>query len=93
MSRLPEHLLSRQPLITLGAAIGCAIAIALALGAILYVASNSKNSRESTCKAVFSLRDTTVAVLEDAASKDPDPRNQDFYNRNIVKLEKVECKV
>lgn len=91
MTKLPEDILTKKPIITIGAAIGCALAIALALGAILFVASNSKNSRESTCKAVISLRDTTIGVLADAASKDPDPRSQAFYNRNIVKLKKVEC--
>lgn len=91
MSRLPEHLLSRKPFITLGAAILCSVAIASSFGAVLYVALHGKNARIDNCKGVLQLRDTVANVLIDANKYSRTDEAHQFYHRNIIKLQKVEC--
>lgn len=93
----------RKPIITIGAAVLCSLAIMIALGsAYLAVHSNNANGHKS-CDAALDVRDTLVAIMQDAQSrvqrtpaKTPNESQRkdalDFYNVSIMKLKAVHCK-
>lgn len=87
-----DHLPSHRPIITIGAAIGCSLAIALALAAILYVAAVSHSNQNKNCDAALQVRDALVTIVKDAQRLDPTGGSTSFYSDSISTLRKVNCR-
>jgi hypothetical protein len=90
-----EGKVGKHPFITMGAAIGCSLAIALSMAAVLYVFTHGTQRGHDTCRAALDVRDAVVRILQDADSESSNTANAErahlFYTHSINKLEKVDC--
>lgn len=96
-------MIERKPFITIGAVIGCAIAFAMSLGAILYVVQFSSKNQDRTCRAALDVRDAMVLILTDAQQRTKHSPAQtiseqqrkdaaEFYDNAINNMKGVSCR-
>lgn len=86
--------IARSPFITIGAALGCSISVALIVLVLLFfiIIPGRHNSRK-TCQAALDVRDAVSYIVADAKMETKgNQKAQDFYDRALVKLNNVRCR-
>jgi len=89
-----EKYLVHKPFITIGAAIGCSVSIALIFLVLLFfIIIPGRHNSNKNCQAALDVRDAVVFILSDAQKQAPESSNSNkFYSRAFNKLKNIKCR-
>lgn len=85
---------ARRPFITIGAAIGCSVSVALIVLVLLFfIIIPGRHNARKNCQAALDVRDAVSFIIKDARNQiPPTARSNEFYDRAEAKLKNVRCR-